>query len=193
MDGHTLLWFCPRPEGMWPREPVVRLGWEPHLPPTPCCRLPAGSPLLVCIQRACELSGWVGGCVGGCVCVCFHLHGEEMWICKYSAPGIAFLKTLVSQGVQHVCWRKDQCLQEWGFSCGCGSQPPGFPGAATAATSATQGRQGHCRCVCVRCADPQRDEWLHTRQHLRVRFRVKLWTGWAHHLNKTVSSIRKER
>ena len=118
----------------------------------------------------------------GCVCVCvwgggFHLHGEEMWRCKYSAPGIAFLKTLVSQGVQHVCWRKDQCLQEWGFSCGCGSQPPGFPGAATAATSATQGRQGHCRCVCVRCADPQRDEWLHTRQHLRVRFRVKLWTG----------------
>lgn len=41
----------------------------------------------------------------------FHLHGEEMWRCKYSAPGIAFLKTLVSQGVQHVCWRKDQCLR----------------------------------------------------------------------------------
>ena len=62
MDGHPLLWFCPRPEGTWPREPVVRLGGSHILPSKPCCHLPAGSPLLVCIQRACEL-------FGGCVCV----------------------------------------------------------------------------------------------------------------------------
>ena len=146
MDGHTLLWFCPRPEGTWPREPVVRLGWEPHLPPGPCCRFPAGHPCWFAFREP------VNYLVGVCVCVCFHLHGEEMWRCKYSAPGIAFLKTLLSPGVQHVCWRKDQCLQEWGFSCGCGSQPPGFPGADTAAPSATQGRQGHGRlCVCEVC------------------------------------------
>lgn len=144
MDGHTLQWFCPRPEETWPREPVVRLGWEPHFSPKtlllPSCRFtPVGLH---------SESLWI---IWG-VCVCFHLHGEEMWRCKYSAPGIAFLKTLVSQGVQHVCWRKDQCLQEWGFSCGCGSQPPCFPGAATATTSATQGRQEHCRlCVCEVC------------------------------------------
>lgn len=118
--------------------------WEPHFPPRPCCCLPAGSPLLVCIQRACEL-------FGVCVCV-FTSMEKKCGDVNTLLLELPFLKLLVSQGVQHVCWRKDQCLQEWGFSCGCGSQPPCFPGAATATTSATQGRQRHCRlCVCEVC------------------------------------------
>ena len=40
------------------------------LPSNPCCRLPAGSPLLVCIQRACEL-------FGGYVCVCVFTSMEK--------------------------------------------------------------------------------------------------------------------
>ena len=81
-----------------------------------------------------------------------------MWRCKYSASGIAFLKTLVSKEFSTCAGERTSVCRNGVSPVGVGHSHHASLGRPQLPHQPPRGDRDTAGCVCVRCADPQKDE-----------------------------------